>query len=159
MKIESPAFDHGGEIPSRHTHLQGELDMSPPLHFVDVPQNTKSLALIVDDPDAPDPLAPKMTWVHWILYNIPPEITDLSESLPNSYMGNGTQIGENDWKALGYNGPAPPKGRHRYVFKLYALDAMLHNTHSANKAMLEKAMNGHVLEEAHLIGTYMKKNQ
>lgn len=115
---------------------------------------TKSVALIVDDPDAPDP---KMTWVHWVLYNIPPSPDGLQEDVKK--LPNGTKVGLNDWKRTGYGGPCPPIGRHRYFHKLYALDNMLPDLGKPTKAQLEKAMEGHVLAKAELIGTYQKKNK
>ena len=118
LKIESTAFAADGEIPVRYTG-EGE-DLSPPLSWSGVPSSTKSLVLLVDDPDAPDPAAPKMVWVHWVLYNIPPSVTGLSEGVKSLPVGTGE--GLNDWKRTGYGGPLPPIGRHRYFHKLYALD-------------------------------------
>ena len=150
LKIESSAFAAGAEIPARYTG-DGE-DLSPPLAWSGLPSGTKSLALIVDDPDAPDPAAPRMVWVHWVLFNIPPLTTGLSEGVRTLPAGTGE--GLNDWKRAGYGGPAPPKGRHRYVFKLYALDEKLNLAGAPTKAQLEKAMRGRVLAQATLIGTY-----
>jgi len=152
MKLTSTAFTHVGEIPTRYT-CEGQ-DISPPLAWGDAPAGTRSVALIVDDPDAPDPSAPKMTWVHWVLYNMPPtgELAESARALPA-----GTLLGLNDWKRTGYGGPCPPIGRHRYFFKLYALDAMLPDLRRPTKAQLEKAMQGHVLAQAELIGTYQKR--
>jgi Raf kinase inhibitor-like YbhB/YbcL family protein len=152
MTLESIAFTNNGEIPRKHT-CQGE-DISPQLGWSNLPEGTRSLVLIVDDPDAPDPRAPKMTWVHWVLYNIPPTTTGLGEDaakLPASYSE-----GRNDWGRTGYGGPCPPIGRHRYFHKLYALDVVLSGLDTPTKAELEKAMEGHVLEQAVLIGTYQK---
>ncbi len=153
MVLTSSAFSHGGEIPSDYTR-EGR-DMSPPLSWSDVDAGTKSLALIVDDPDAPDPAAPKTTWVHWVLYNIPPTATGLAAgatpvSLP-------LQEGVNDWKRTGYGGPCPPVGRHRYFHKLYALDVPLPNLGRPTKAELLEAMEGHVIASAQLVGTYQKQ--
>ena len=149
-KLEISAFAAGAEIPMRYTG-DGE-DVSPPLAWSDPPSGTKSLALIVDDPDAPDPAAPRMVWVHWVLFNIPPSTTNLPEGVRTLPAGTGE--GLNDWKGTGYGGPHPPIGRHRYFFKLYALDEKLHLAGAPTKAQVEKAMRGHVLAEATLIGTY-----
>jgi Raf kinase inhibitor-like YbhB/YbcL family protein len=122
-----------------------------------VPPGTKSLALVVDDPDAPDPRAPKMTWVHWILYNLPPGATGLVEGVRPGDLPGGTREGVNDWGRTGYGGPCPPIGRHRYFHKLYALDLVLPDLLRPTKAKLEKAMEGHILGRAELVGTYEKK--
>ncbi|MDA8107734.1 MAG: YbhB/YbcL family Raf kinase inhibitor-like protein [Betaproteobacteria bacterium] len=150
FKLTSSAFAEGGAIPSKYT-CDGS-DVSPPLAWSGVPAGAKSLALIVDDPDAPDPAAPKMTWVHWVVYEIPPSQSAIAEGA----QPPGAKGGLNDWKRTGYGGPCPPIGRHRYFFKLYALDTMLPDLGRATKAQLEKAMQGHVLAEARLIGTYQK---
>jgi Raf kinase inhibitor-like YbhB/YbcL family protein len=121
-----------------------------------VPAGTKSLALVVDDPDAPDPKAPKMTWVHWVLFDLPPTAVDLAEGV--KALPPGTRDGTNDWHRTGYGGPCPPIGRHRYFFKLYALDRMLGDLGTPTKAQLEKAMEGHVLGRAELMGTYEKRH-
>lgn len=152
MKLTSPAFVHNGEIPSRHT-CEAE-DLSPPLAWTDVPAGTRSLALIVDDPDAPDPAAPQRTWVHWVVLDLPPTSTALPEA---GALPAGARNGMNDWKRTEYGGPCPPIGRHRYFFKLYALDTMLPALPKPTKAELEKAMQGHVLAHAELIGTYKKR--
>lgn len=152
--LSSSAFVHHGEIPSKYT-CEGR-DISPPLSWSGVPRGTKSLALIVDDPDAPDPRAPKMTWVHWVLYNLPPSSNGLPEGVPGSDLPAGTKEGVNDWKRTGYGGPCPPIGRHRYFHKLYALDVELPGKGALTKAELEKAMEGHVLASAELVGTYVK---
>lgn len=154
LTLQSPAFTHQGEIPKRYT-CDGE-DISPPLTWSGLPQGTRSLALIVEDPDAPDPKAPKMTWVHWVLYNIPPDTTGLPENVDRRALPPGTLEGLNDWHRTGYGGPCPPIGRHRYLFKLYALDTVLPDLGRPTKAQLEKAMSGHVLEQADLIGTYQR---
>lgn len=150
--LTSLAFAHMAAIPPKYT-CQGA-DISPPLSWSGVPTGTKSLALIVDDPDAPDPAQPKMTWVHWVLYNIPPTVTALPEAVQS--LPAGTLEGLNDWQRTGYGGPCPPIGRHRYFHKLYALDIVLPDLKHPTKAQLEKAMAGHVLAEAQLIGTYQK---
>jgi hypothetical protein len=153
--LRSPAFQHEGEIPSVHT-CEGK-DTSPCLEWSGAPPETKTLALIVDDPDAPDPKAPKMTYVHWVLYNIPHTANGLPEGAGE--LPPGTLQGTNDWKRTGYGGPCPPIGRHRYFHKLYALDAILDDLGRPTKAQLEKAMEGHVLAKAELMGTYQKKGR
>jgi Raf kinase inhibitor-like YbhB/YbcL family protein len=152
--LRSSAFKHLAEIPQQYT-CEGP-DRAPPLDWKDAPKGTKSLALIVDDPDAPDPKAPKMTYVHWVLYNLPPGTSSLPE---NASYPPGTRQGKNDWKRTGWGGPCPPIGRHRYFFKLYALDAVLPDLKSPTKAELEKAMEGHVLAKTELMGTYEKKKK
>ncbi|WP_240342427.1 YbhB/YbcL family Raf kinase inhibitor-like protein [Methylococcus sp. EFPC2] len=156
FSLRSSAFEHQGEIPRRHT-CQG-LDASPPLSWSGAPPGTKSLVLIVDDPDAPDPAAPKMTWVHWVLYNLPPVATGLPEAVVVGDLPKGTREGLNDWKKTGYGGPCPPVGRHRYFHKLYALDLELPDLGHPTKSQLEKAMNGHVIAKTELVGTYRKEN-
>jgi hypothetical protein len=151
MKLTSTAFAHLGEIPSRHT-CEGE-DVAPPLAWSGAPPATRSLALIVDDPDAPDPAAPKLTWVHWVVYNLPAATSALPEG---GALPAGAHDGRNDWQRTGWGGPCPPIGRHRYFFKLYALDAPLPDLRVPSKGTLEKAMHGHVLAQAELIGTYQK---
>ena len=154
MVIASPAFENGHKIPRRYT-CQGE-DVSPPLTWSGVPDDARSLVLIVDDPDAPDPENPKMTWVHWVLYDLPRTSTGLIEDVAPSELPGGTRQGHNDWKRPGYGGPCPPIGRHRYFFKLYALDAMLGDHGDATTADLEAAIQRHLLAEAVLMGTYQK---
>lgn len=152
MNLASTAFEHEGNIPTRYT-CEGE-DISPQLGWSDLPKNTASLALIVDDPDVPDPAKPQRTWVHWVLYNLPPDATGLAEAL--SALPAGAHEGLNDWSRTGYGGPCPPIGRHRYMHKLYALDVLLPDLKQPTKAQLEAAMRGHVLAEALLIGMYQK---
>jgi Raf kinase inhibitor-like YbhB/YbcL family protein len=154
LTLTSSAFKHNGVIPALYT-CQGK-DVSVPLAWSGVPAGAKSLVLILDDPDAPDPKAPRMTWVHWVLYNLPPSATGLKEGIKASELSKGTLEGFNDWKRTGYGGPCPPIGRHRYFHKLYALDTVLRAMESSTKADLEQAMKGHVLEKAELIGTYQK---
>ncbi len=154
LTLASSAFAAGGAIPSAYT-CEGS-DRSPPLAWSGMPEGTRSLALIVDDPDAPDPAAPRMTWVHWVLYNIPPASGGLPEGVAPAALPAGTREGVNDWKRTGYGGPCPPIGRHRYFHKLYALDAPLPDLGRPTKAALEKAMQGHILAQAELIGTYRK---
>ena len=157
LTLTSPAFKSGAEIPIQHT-CEGP-DTSPALEWSGVPPRAKSLALIVDDPDAPDPKAPKMTYVHWVLYNLPAGTMRLAEGAARGGLPVGTREGKNDWKRTGYGGPCPPIGRHRYFFKLYALDAELPDLGQPTKAQLEKAMEGHVVEKAELVGTYEKRKK
>ena len=154
LSLTSSAFQHQGEIPSRFT-CEGD-DVSPALSWSGVPREARSLALLVDDPDAPDPKAPRMTWVHWVLYNLPVAATGLPEGVSSRDLPEGTREGTNDWKRTGYGGPCPPVGRHRYFFKLYALDTELPDLKGPAKARLEEAMEGHVLARAELVGTYEK---
>jgi len=154
MTITSGAFADGGGIPRRYT-CEGD-DVSPSLSWINVPDGARSLVLIVDDPDAPDPDHPRMTWVHWVLYDIPPSTSELAEGVAPAALPEGTREGVNDWKRTGYGGPCPPIGRHRYLHKLYALDAALGDLGRATKAEVERAMRGHVLAEAVLVGTYRK---
>jgi Raf kinase inhibitor-like YbhB/YbcL family protein len=154
MKLASPAFAHLGEMPIRLTCDGG--DISPALNWSELPTGTQSLALIVDDPDAPDPQAPKMTWVHWVLYNLPAATGGLPEALKADTLPAGTRQGLNDWKRTGYGGPCPPIGQHRYVHKLYALDTVLPELGQPTKPRLEQAMQGHVLGKAELTGVYQR---
>ena len=155
MVLRSEAFSQGGEIPAEYT-CEGH-DTSPPLSWSEVDAGAKSLVLIVDDPDAPDPAAPKMTWVHWLLYNLPPTASRLAAGATTESLPHGTQEGLNDWKRTGYGGPCPPVGRHRYFHKLYALDGELRDLARPTKAELLKAMEGHVIASAELVGTYEKR--
>jgi Raf kinase inhibitor-like YbhB/YbcL family protein len=157
LSLTSPAFSPGGEIPSLYT-CEGK-DISPPLVWSGVPAGAKSLVLIVDDPDAPDPRAPKMTWVHWVLYDLPPTSSGLGEDVRPADLPRGTREGINDWKRTGYGGPCPPIGRHRYFHKLHAVDVVLGDLGRPTKAKLEEALRGHVLEKAELLGTYEKKTK
>ena len=154
LVLTSTAFEHDADIPQRYT-CEGR-DVSPPLAWTGVPQRAQSLALIVDDPDAPDPAAPKRTWVHWVLYNIPASAVGVAEAC--GARGGFAQAldGRNDWGRPGYGGPCPPIGSHRYFHKLYALDTVL-ELDRPTKAKLEEAFNGHVLAKAELVGTYQKK--
>jgi len=154
LKITSSAFADNAAIPAKYT-CEGD-DISPPLAWSGVPDGTKSLALIVDDPDAPDPKAPQRTWVHWVLYDLPPASSDLAEGAGAGVLPAGAKAGLNDWKRADYGGPCPPIGRHRYFFKLYALDTSLSGLNAPTKAQVEAAMRGHVLAEAQLVGTYQK---
>ena len=155
LTITSSAFPDGGEIPSQYT-CEGP-DLSPPLAFSGVPAGAKSLALIVDDPDAPDPKAPKMVFVHWVLHDLPPGTTRIAEAPAPGAVPPGARSGQNDYRRTGWGGPCPPIGRHRYFFKLYALDLVLGDLGKATKDRLLAAMKGHVLAEAQLVGTYQKK--
>jgi len=153
LSLTSPAFSANGQIPKEYTCEGG--DHSPELTWSGAPQGTRSFALIEDDPDAPDPKAPKTTWVHWVLYDIPASATSLPKDAAKS-LPAGTREGVNDWKRTGYGGPCPPVGRHRYFHKLYALDTLLGDLKQPNKAALERAMEGHVLARTELVGTYEK---
>ncbi|SET49095.1 phospholipid-binding protein, PBP family [Nitrosospira multiformis] len=155
MTITSSSFANHGEIPIRHT-CQGH-DNSPELFWDNIPENAKSLVLIVDDPDAPDPAAPKLTWVHWVLYNIPPAAQGLPEGVAEADLPIGTLGGLNDWQRTGYGGPCPPIGKHRYFHKLYALDIMLPDLKHPTKAILEQEMKGHVIAQSELVGLYQKQ--
>jgi Raf kinase inhibitor-like YbhB/YbcL family protein len=155
MTIESTAFGQQADIPAKYT-CEGQ-DISPPLAWSGVPAGARSLVLIVDDPDAPDPAAPRMTWVHWLLYNIPVDASGVPEA--SKALPAGTREGMNDWQRTGYGGPCPPIGRHRYFHKLYALDTVLPDLGKANKAKVEAAMKGHVIAQAQLVGTYQKQRR
>ena len=152
LTISSPSFRHLGEIPRAHTCDGG--DRVPALAWSGARAGTRSFALIMDDPDAPDPAAPRMTYVHWVLYDLPATSAGLPEG--GTPLLAGAREGKNDWKRAGYGGPCPPIGRHRYFFKLYALDAQLGDLGTPTKAQVEAAMKGHVLEQAELIGTYQR---
>lgn len=148
----SASFSHLEMMPVRLT-CDGK-DISPALSWDGIPEDTQSLVLIVDDPDAPDPAAPKMTWVHWVLYNIPPEVVELVEGISENDLPPGTLQGLNDWKRKGYGGPCPPIGTHRYFHKLYALDTVLPDLNYPTKTKLLEAMQGHIIGQAELIGRY-----
>lgn len=147
FRLTSQVFKEGASIPSKYT-CDGE-NVSPPLKWEGVPQGTKSFVLIVDDPDAP-----AKVWTHWVLYNIPPTNTECREGKAPS----GALEGVNDFGEIGYGGPCPPSGTHRYFFKLYALDQLLSIPQGATKLQVEKAIKPHVLGEVQLIGTYKKKS-
>jgi Raf kinase inhibitor-like YbhB/YbcL family protein len=155
LTLTSSAFVHQAEIPSHYT-CEGP-NVSPPLAWSGAPAGTKSFALIVDDPDAPDPAAPQQVWVHWLLYNIPSGTTGLAEAVKK--LPPGTGEGKSDYHRTGYGGPCPPIGRHRYFHKLYALDVVLPDLGTPSKTALEQAMLGHVLEMAEIVGTYQKKKR
>ncbi len=156
--IQSSAFQHNERIPQKYT-CEGE-DISPPLEWSSIPEGTKSLVLIVDDPDAPDPKAPTKTYVHWVLYNIPPDLKSLPENIYGKWQKDYLiKEGINDFGREEYGGPCPPIGEHRYFFKLYALNSELSNLFDQSpptKAQVEKAMQGKIIAEAQLIGTYIK---
>jgi len=156
FSLESSAFPDGGEIPQEHS-CEGK-EISPPLEWHGVPDDTRSLVLIVDDPDAPDPEAPRMIWVHWVLYNIPPDVRYLPAGDRLETLSVETAEGLNDWKQLGYRGPCPPTSRHRYFHKLYALDVVLEELDKPTKAAVEMAITGHVIAETQLVGTYQKSS-
>jgi Raf kinase inhibitor-like YbhB/YbcL family protein len=153
LTLRSPAFSHGAGIPPLHT-CEGK-DTSPALEFSGAPAGTRSLALIVHDPDAPDPKAPKIDWVHWLLYNLPPDCKGLPQGVAESALPPGTQPGVSDFKRTGYGGPCPPIGRHRY-FVLHALDAVLPDLGTPARPRLERELKGHILATAELMGTYQK---
>lgn len=155
LTLSSPSFAQQGMIPARHT-CDGR-NVSPPLSWTHPSEGTKSLVLIVDDPDAPDPAAPKMTWVHWLLYNLPPQAAGLPEGVADKDLPPGTRPGINDWQRTGYGGPCPPVGTHRYFHKLFALDTVLADLQRPNKARLEAAMHDHVLARCELIGRYQRQ--
>ncbi len=150
MQFTSSAFTDNGMIPSKYT-CDGR-DISPPVAWKDVPDGTRSLALICDDPDAPTGV-----WVHWVVYNVPPHVGKLDENVKtDKEFSNGMRQGNNSWPRIGYGGPCPPGGTHRYYFKLYALDAVLDLKPGATKAELLQAMKGHILAEAQLMGKYKR---
>ncbi|UCE88362.1 MAG: YbhB/YbcL family Raf kinase inhibitor-like protein [Pseudomonadota bacterium] len=152
MTITSPEFAQNASIPQRFT-CDGD-DISPPLTWSGIPEGAQSLALIVDDPDAPDPAAPRMIWVHWVLYNLPTDTGGLSEAIADSALPAGTLQGLNDWQRPGYGGPCPPVGPHRYFHKLFALDTVLPDLGTPTRAQLAQAMSGHVLAQAELVAIY-----
>jgi Raf kinase inhibitor-like YbhB/YbcL family protein len=154
LTLRSAAFTDNGGIPSKYT-CEGR-NISPPLDWEGIPEKARSLVLIIDDPDAPDPKAPRMTWVHWVLFNIPLVSTGLPEGVSSADLPSGTEEGLNDWKRTGYGGPCPPVGRHRYFHKLYALDTILTGMDKPTKGHIESAMAGHVIEKTELVGTYEK---
>ena len=151
IKITSSTFEEGGLIPPKHT-CDGA-DISPPLQWDHVPEDTKSIAIISDDPDAP-----MGTWVHWVLFNLPADTRELQENIPkDEILPNGARQGISDFRRIGYGGPCPPSGTHRYFFKIYALDAELDLEYGAGKPELLNAMEGHILAEGQLIGKYKRQ--
>lgn len=157
LVITSPAFSRQGNLPVRYT-CEGD-DLSPPLNWSGLPAGTKSLVLMVEDPDAPDPKAPKMVWDHWLVYNIPVSISGFEEGITRDTLPDGALTGRNSWKRTGYGGPCPPIGRHRYFHRLYALDTILPNLGQPDKQALKAAMGGHILGATELVGTYKKGAQ
>jgi Raf kinase inhibitor-like YbhB/YbcL family protein len=155
--LTSPDFAPGGEIPAVHTCEGG--DQSPALSWSGVPAAARSLALVADDPDAPDPRAPRTVWAHWLLYGLPPADGALARAVARAALPAGTQEGKNDFGLTGYGGPCPPIGRHRYFFRLHALDLVLPDLHQPSRAALLQAMRGHIIETAELMGTYQKHKQ
>jgi Raf kinase inhibitor-like YbhB/YbcL family protein len=149
IKVTSTAFNDGELIPKKYT-CDGE-NVSPPLAWSGVPANAKSLALIVDDPDAPG-----KTWVHWVVYDLPTSVTSLSENAANAEQLGGGKQGTNDFKKIGYGGPCPPSGAHRYYFKLYALNAETSLNPGATKEQLLQAMAGHIIAQGQLLGRYKR---
>ena len=150
MEITSSAFKHNENIPSKYT-CDGD-DFSPPLNISNIPEETKSLAIIADDPDAP-----KKTWVHWVIFNIPPDQKRLQEGIQSiKELPNEAIQGTNDFEKIGYGGPCPPSGIHRYFFKLYALDTIIKLESGITKKELEEAIKSHILDQAELIGTYKR---
>jgi Raf kinase inhibitor-like YbhB/YbcL family protein len=151
ITVTSTAFTEGGMIPRQYT-CDG-VDISPPLTWSGIPEGTKSIAVISDDPDAP-----MGTWVHWVVYNLPPDLTGLPENImPHKTLANGGRQGMTDFRKIGYGGPCPPGGTHRYYFKVYALDTVLDLAPGATKKELLKAMTGHVLAEGELMGKYRRR--
>jgi Raf kinase inhibitor-like YbhB/YbcL family protein len=151
MTLESPAFKANEPIPAKYT-CQGA-NVSPALKWTQIPGGTKSLAIIVEDPDAPDPKEPKMVWGHWVLYNISPEITEVPEGVKNL---KGAREGYNDFRRARYEGPCPARGRHRYFYKLYALDFLPGYLELPSREDLLRRIDGHILGVAELMGTYEK---
>ncbi|MHB8204198.1 MAG: YbhB/YbcL family Raf kinase inhibitor-like protein [Desulfomonilaceae bacterium] len=151
IELKSAAFQEGAMIPKVYT-CDGQ-NISPPLSWSGIPAQTKSIALIMDDPDAT-----RGTWVHWVLFNIPPDTKGLPEKTPlSASLANGARHGVNSWPKLGYGGPCPPSGIHRYYFKIYALDLVLPQQPGMTKAQLLKAMEGHILAQGRLMGKYTRK--
>jgi Raf kinase inhibitor-like YbhB/YbcL family protein len=153
LQLTSSAYHDGGTIPARFTCTGA--GASPPLAWSNAPEGTKSFALIISDPDAPDPKAPKTTWIHWILYDIPPDVHSLADNATR-HPPKGSRNGENGWHKTGYGAFCPPIGRHRYVHTLYALDTILPDLHHPDRAALKQAIQGHILAQATLTATYEK---
>jgi Raf kinase inhibitor-like YbhB/YbcL family protein len=150
IKIESSAFPHEGMIPKKYT-CDGE-NISPPLSWTGIPENAKSIAIICDDPDAP-----MGTFVHWVLYDLPVNINELKEGIPPTpVLENGAKQGINDFRKIGYGGPCPPFGTHRYFFKIYALDTVLNLEPGLTKSELLKKMEGHIIAKGELMGKYKR---
>lgn len=156
LKLISPAFPENGEMPERYT-AEGD-NISPPLTIQDVPRGARSLALIAIDPDAPDPAHPVRTFEHWVLYNLPPDLPSLPQDVEHDGLPAGVVVGMNGAGELGYEGPNPPKGRHRYFFHLYALDTKLPELSRPTRDEVEREMEGHILARTSLMSTYEKKH-
>jgi Raf kinase inhibitor-like YbhB/YbcL family protein len=154
MELRSPAFEHNGDIPTEYTCEAA--DISPPLTRGFVPGNARRLHLMVDDPDAPDPAAPRRAWVHWAIYKLPPADGGLSKACTDAKLPVGAVEGLNDWNATGYEGPCPTPGRHRCVHRLFALDATLSDLSRTTRRAAETALGGHRLTSTQLIGTYLR---
>lgn len=152
MTISSPSFGHGDWIPQSHT--ADGADLSPPLAWAGVPTGTKSLALLVEDPDAPDPVAPQRVFTHWIVYNLDPSSTGLPLAGDRESLPPGARQGMNDFGARRYGGPKPPVGRHRYFFRLFALDTHLPENDQMDRRAFLAAIDGHILAETEIVGTY-----
>jgi Raf kinase inhibitor-like YbhB/YbcL family protein len=157
FSLSSPAFGDHDSIAKKYTR-EGE-NVTPPLAWSDAPINTASFALEVVDPDAPDPAAPQRTFTHWVLYNLPGSARSLPDDIETAGLPEGAREGRNDWGHAGYDGPEPPKGRHRYFFKLYALDAKIRDTQLLTRDQLQSRMRGHILAETELVGTYELEKQ
>ncbi|MFT7518357.1 MAG: Raf kinase inhibitor-like YbhB/YbcL family protein [Kiritimatiellia bacterium] len=155
LLVTSSSFAAGAGIPKLHT-CEGQ-DAAPQISWTGAPEKTASFVLIVDDPDAPDPAAPKLTWVHWVLYDLPASIGELPASVRADALPSGTRQGNNNWNKTGYGGPCPPIGVHRYFHKVYALDVQLGDRGALTKDQVVEAMKGHVLAKGELIGTYIKE--
>lgn len=154
FQLSSPRFKDGETIPIAYT-CEGD-DLPPPLHWEGEPPGTRSFALVMQDPDAPDPSNPQTTWTHWVLYNLPPNIHDIPESMLPESLPAGAREALNDWKRMGYGGPCPPIGRHRYFYRVFALDTVLPDMGHVTWKQLESSMKGHILAQTELIGTYEK---
>lgn len=154
LTVSSSSFTAGGTIPIEHT-CEGD-DVSPPLAWSGAPAGTKSFAIIVDDPDAPDPAKPKRVWVHWVVYDLPATVAELPRGASTA-LPAGARHGANDWGKPTWGGPCPPIGRHRYIHKVFALDQVLGDLGAPTKAELERAMQGHVLAQGEIVGTYQKR--
>jgi Raf kinase inhibitor-like YbhB/YbcL family protein len=156
LTLTSPSFGHGDLIPRSHT--SDGVNRSPPLTWEGVPAGARSLALVVEDPDAPDPASPQRIFAHWLIFNLPPHADGLALSVGRAALPRGTRLGRNDFGLLEYCGPEPPIGRHRYFFRLFALDAVLPVAlGEPDRATLMRALQGHIIEEAELMGVYERE--
>ncbi len=154
LRLTSPRYQDGQAMP-RDLSCEGE-ELSPPLQWYDLPEGTVSLALVIEDPDAPDPAHPQRTFTHWVVYNLPPNAAGLEQGAASDGLPAGAAHGRNDWGNTDYGGPCPPIGRHRYIHRLYALDTKLETLDAPTRQELQDAMSGHILEEADLVATYEK---